>query len=47
MFTAQKAVPLMTSGGAVVLIGSIAGSIGTPGVKRLRTLTLLTKPLMR
>ncbi len=31
LFTVQKAVPLMTSGGAVVLIGSIAGSIGTPG----------------
>ena len=31
LFTVQKAVPLMTGGGAIVLIGSIAGSIGTPG----------------
>ena len=31
LFTVQKAVPLMAAGGAVVLIGSIAGSIGTPG----------------
>ena len=31
LFTVQKAVPLMTGGGTVVLIGSIAGSIGTPG----------------
>lgn len=31
LFTVQKAVPLMTGGGAVVLIGSIAGFIGTPG----------------
>ncbi len=31
LFTVQKAVPLMTGGGTIVLIGSIAGSIGTPG----------------
>ncbi len=31
LFTVQKALPLMAGGGAVVLIGSIAGSIGTPG----------------
>lgn len=31
LFTAQKAIPLMTDGGTIVLIGSIAGSIGTPG----------------
>ena len=31
LFTVQKAVPLMTGGGTVVLIGPIAGFIGTPG----------------
>lgn len=31
LFTAQKALPLMTGGGTIVLIGSIAGSIGTAG----------------
>src|SRR5476649_2010492 len=31
LFTVQKAVPLMVDGGSIVLIGSIAGSIGTPG----------------
>lgn len=31
LFTMQKALPLMTSGSTVVLIGSIAGQIGTPG----------------
>ena len=31
LFTVQRAVPLMTAGGTVVLIGSIAGFIGTPG----------------
>ena len=31
VFTVQRAVPLMPSGGTIVLIGSIAGSIGTPG----------------
>ncbi len=31
LFTVQKAVPMMTRGGTVVLIGSIAGFIGTPG----------------
>lgn len=31
LFTVQKAVPLMAGGGTIVLIGSIAGSIGTPG----------------
>ena len=31
LFTVQKAVPLMTGGGTIVLIGSIAGLIGTPG----------------
>ncbi len=30
LFTVQKAVPLMVGGGTVVLIGSIAGFIGTP-----------------
>jgi NAD(P)-dependent dehydrogenase (short-subunit alcohol dehydrogenase family) len=31
LFTVQKALPLMGRGGSVVLIGSIAGVIGTPG----------------
>lgn len=31
VFAVQRAIPLMTSGGAIVLIGSIAGFIGTPG----------------
>lgn len=31
LFTAQKAIPLMAGGASIVLIGSIAGSIGTPG----------------
>ncbi|WP_413721462.1 SDR family NAD(P)-dependent oxidoreductase [Sodalis sp. RH24] len=31
LFTAQKALPLMDKGGSMVLIGSIAGFIGTPG----------------
>lgn len=31
VFTVQKALPLMTAGGAVVLNGSIAGSKGFPG----------------
>ena len=31
LFTMQKALPLMTAGGTVVLVGSIAGSIGTAG----------------
>ncbi len=31
VFTVQKALPLMRAGGAIVLIGSIAGAIGTPG----------------
>lgn len=31
LFTVQKAVPLMSDSAAIVLIGSIAGSIGTPG----------------
>ncbi len=31
LFAVQKAVPLMVDGGSIVLIGSIAGSIGTPG----------------
>lgn len=31
LFTVQKALPLMTNGGSIVLIGSIADSIGTPG----------------
>ncbi|HEY0208616.1 glucose 1-dehydrogenase [Acerihabitans sp.] len=31
LFTAQKALPLMGNGGSMVLIGSIAGSIGTSG----------------
>ncbi|MDQ0390708.1 SDR family NAD(P)-dependent oxidoreductase [Labrys monachus] len=30
VFTVQKALPLMPPGGAIVLIGSIAGAIGTP-----------------
>lgn len=30
VFTVQKALPLMGEGGAIVLIGSIAGAIGTP-----------------
>ena len=32
VFTVQKAVPLMTGGGSVVLIGSIAGFTGNPGL---------------
>ncbi len=31
LFTVQKALPLMTGGGSIVLIGSVADSIGTPG----------------
>jgi NAD(P)-dependent dehydrogenase (short-subunit alcohol dehydrogenase family) len=31
LFTVQKALPLMPRGATIVLIGSIAGSIGTPG----------------
>ncbi len=31
LFTVQKALPLMTAGGSIVLIGSVADSIGTPG----------------
>ena len=31
VFTVQKAVTLMKSGASIVLVGSIAGSIGTPG----------------
>jgi NAD(P)-dependent dehydrogenase (short-subunit alcohol dehydrogenase family) len=31
LFVVQNALPLMTAGGSVVLIGSIAGFIGTPG----------------
>ena len=31
LFTVQKALPLMVHGGTVVLIGSVASSIGTPG----------------
>lgn len=31
LFTVQKAVPLMSKGGTIVLIGSIAGSIGASG----------------
>ena len=31
LFTTQKSLPLMTGGGTIVLVGSIAGSIGTPG----------------
>jgi NAD(P)-dependent dehydrogenase (short-subunit alcohol dehydrogenase family) len=31
VFTVQRAVQQMTSGGAIVLIGSIAGNIGNPG----------------
>jgi NAD(P)-dependent dehydrogenase (short-subunit alcohol dehydrogenase family) len=31
LFTVQKAVPLMARGGAIVLIASVADSIGTPG----------------
>ena len=30
VFTVQKALPLMRAGGTIVLIGSIAGTIGTP-----------------
>jgi NAD(P)-dependent dehydrogenase (short-subunit alcohol dehydrogenase family) len=31
VFTVQQALPLMGEGGTIVLIGSIAGAIGTPG----------------
>jgi NAD(P)-dependent dehydrogenase (short-subunit alcohol dehydrogenase family) len=31
LFTAQKALPLMTNGGSIVLISSIAGNMGLPG----------------
>lgn len=31
LFTVQKALPLMAPGGAIVLVGSVADSIGTPG----------------
>ena len=31
LFTVQKALPLMRTGGSVVLVGSIAGYVGVPG----------------
>ncbi len=31
LFTVQKALPLMSAGGTIVLIGSVADAIGTPG----------------
>jgi NAD(P)-dependent dehydrogenase (short-subunit alcohol dehydrogenase family) len=31
LFTVQKALPLMRTGGSVILIGSIAGYVGVPG----------------
>jgi NAD(P)-dependent dehydrogenase (short-subunit alcohol dehydrogenase family) len=31
VFTVQKALPLMTTGGSVILVGSVAGSAGLPG----------------
>jgi NAD(P)-dependent dehydrogenase (short-subunit alcohol dehydrogenase family) len=34
VFAVQRAVPMMPPGGAIVLIGSIAGSIGTPATAR-------------
>jgi len=32
IFTVQKALPLMTQGGSVILMSSIAGSLGLPGL---------------
>jgi len=31
LFTVQKALPLMRTGGSVILVGSVAGSLGVPG----------------
>jgi NAD(P)-dependent dehydrogenase (short-subunit alcohol dehydrogenase family) len=31
LFAAQKAIPLMARGSAIILVGSVADSIGTPG----------------
>src|SRR6201999_1964740 len=31
LFTVQKALPLMRTGGSVILIGSVADSLGLPG----------------
>jgi NAD(P)-dependent dehydrogenase (short-subunit alcohol dehydrogenase family) len=31
LFTVQKALPLIRTGGSVILVGSIAGSVGIPG----------------
>lgn len=31
VFTVQKALPLMTAGGSIILVGSVAGSVGFPG----------------
>ena len=31
VFTVQKALPLMTAGGSIILLGSVAGSVGFPG----------------
>jgi NAD(P)-dependent dehydrogenase (short-subunit alcohol dehydrogenase family) len=31
VFTVQKALPLMTAGGSIILVGSVSGSVGFPG----------------
>src|SRR5271167_2173783 len=31
LFTVQKALPLMRTGGSVILVGSVAGYVGVPG----------------
>src|SRR6202048_3144795 len=31
LFTVQKALPLMRTGGSVILVGSVAGNLGVPG----------------
>jgi hypothetical protein len=36
LFTVQKALPLMRTGGSVILIGSVADSLGVPGSDRPR-----------
>ena len=36
LFTVQKALPLFSDGGSIIMNGSIAGSMGFPGVRRLQ-----------
>ena len=36
IFTVQKALPLMSPGGSIILTGSSAGTTGAPGIQRLQ-----------